>query len=115
MDKLNTPKKPAPRDWHRADWHRADVVASLRKAGWSLRRLSIHHGYSGGLLKAALARPYPKAERIIAQAIGIEPQRIWPSRYHPDGSPKSGRGERGIGRRTVKSSGAAGICNVENA
>lgn len=94
--KLNTPKKPADRDWHRAD-----VVASLRKAGWSLRRLSIHHGYSAGSLRAALARPYPKAERIIAQAIGIEPQRIWPSRYHPDGAPKSGRGERGIGRRTV--------------
>lgn len=35
-----------------SDWHRADIVAALHKQGWSLRRLSLHHGYkSAGALK----------------------------------------------------------------
>ena len=64
------------------DWHRADIVAALRKAGWSIRRLSIHHGYaSPTTLVHALAHSWPKGERLVAAAIGIDPSEIWPSRY----------------------------------
>ncbi|WP_083460545.1 helix-turn-helix domain-containing protein [Gulbenkiania mobilis] len=63
------------------DWHRADIVAALHKAGWSLRRLSQEAGLSAGALNNALDRPWPKAERIIAAAIGEAPEAIWPSRY----------------------------------
>lgn len=63
------------------DWDPADVVAALRKAGWSLRRLSRAHGYHPDALKHALRRPYPQAERIIARALGTDPESIWPSRY----------------------------------
>ncbi|WP_347253489.1 helix-turn-helix domain-containing protein [Leminorella grimontii] len=64
------------------DWHRADIVAALHKQGWSLRKLSIHHGYkSAGSLKNALDRPWPKGERLIAAAIGLHPEQIWPTRY----------------------------------
>lgn len=70
---------------HLDDWHRADIVAALRKQGWSLRRLSQHHGYkSATALNNALDRPWPKGERLIAQAIGVAPEVIWPSRYQPD-------------------------------
>lgn len=64
-----------------ADWHRADVVAALHKAGWSLRELSRQSGLSAGTLKSALDRPYRKAEGIIANAIGLQPETIWPERY----------------------------------
>lgn len=63
------------------DWHPADTIAALRKAGWSFRKLSQHHGYSPGTLKNALYRRWPKAERLIAEAIGVSPSVIWPSRY----------------------------------
>lgn len=63
------------------DWHRADIVAALRKAGWSLRRLSRYHGYEAGSLGQALKRPWPRAERLIAEAIGVSPEAIWPTRY----------------------------------
>ncbi|WP_136414762.1 helix-turn-helix domain-containing protein [Herbaspirillum sp. ST 5-3] len=63
------------------DWHRADVVAALHKKGWSLRELSRQSGLSDGTLKSALDRPYPKAERIIAAALGLDPRAIWPNRY----------------------------------
>lgn len=75
MRKSTAPKKEA-------DWHSADIVAALTKAGWSLRRLSLHHGYlSATTLKHALARPWPKGERLIADAIGKAPETIWPTRY----------------------------------
>lgn len=77
MAKSNHPKKPAPQDWHRAD-----IKAALEKAGWSLRKLSKAHGYAAPTtLTIPLARPWPKGERIIADAIGIDPAKIWPSRY----------------------------------
>ncbi|MBK0413595.1 MULTISPECIES: helix-turn-helix domain-containing protein [Chromobacterium] len=65
-----------------ADWHRADIVAAVHKAGWSLRRLSIEAGLCAGALNNALDRSWPKAEGIIAAAIGVPPESIWPSRYN---------------------------------
>ncbi|KPV39515.1 hypothetical protein AN478_10185 [Thiohalorhabdus denitrificans] len=61
------------------DWDPADIVAALHKAGWSLRRLSFAHGYRSDALKHALRRPYPRAERLIAETLGLEPRDLWPS------------------------------------
>jgi len=63
------------------DWHPADIGAALKKAGTNMSALSRNHGYSNNNLRNAIYRRYPKAERIIAQAIGVEPADIWPSRY----------------------------------
>lgn len=71
----------APEKKAAVDWHRADIVAALHKKGWSLRKLSTEAGLSPGALNNALDRPWPKAERIIAAAIGEQPEAIWPSRY----------------------------------
>lgn len=76
MDALHSSKKSAY-----TDWHRADIVAALHKAGWSLRQLSLQSGLATRTLNGALDRPYPKAESIIAAAIGIAPEVIWPERY----------------------------------
>ena len=43
--------------------------------------LSVANGYTRNGLRNALYRKYPKAERIIAGAIGVNPEDIWPSRY----------------------------------
>lgn len=63
------------------DWHRADILAALKKRNLSLAKLSRMNGYTSNCLANALDRPYPKAERIIANAIEEDPQNIWPSRY----------------------------------
>jgi Ner family transcriptional regulator len=65
----------------RADWHRVDIVAALHKRGMSIRALSVRSGLKPDTLKNALSRAYPRAERIIAEALGITPEKIWPSRY----------------------------------
>lgn len=64
-----------------ADWHRIDIVAELHKQGITMRELSIGAGLKPDTLKNALHRSYPKGERIIANALNVEPARIWPSRY----------------------------------
>lgn len=63
------------------DWHRADIKSALEKKGLSLRALSIQSGMKRDTLKNALDRRWPKGESIIASAIGVPPQKIWPSRY----------------------------------
>lgn len=109
MPTVDTTKKPA----RQQDWHRADIKAALEKRGWSIRRLSLNHGYAGKSLAGALSKPWPRAETLIAETIGVTPQRIWPSRYHRDGTPKSGRGERGLGRYRAKRSTAPEGSNVQ--
>lgn len=79
------------------DWHNAKIIAELRmKAQTSLRQLSEENGLAPNTLAQALQRPYPKAERIIADAIGVSPQTIWPSRYNSDGTTSRRKGKRSI-------------------
>lgn len=83
---MDTPK--ASKKASRQDWHPADITAALRKAGWSYSQLALAHNYaSKSALCNALRDPYPKAERIIAKAIGVQPMEIWPSRYDAAGQP----------------------------
>ncbi|MEO3740742.1 helix-turn-helix transcriptional regulator [Kosakonia sp. WA-90] len=67
------------------NWHKADVVAALHKKGTSLAALSRAMGLSSSTLANALERPWPKGEAIIAEAIGVTPDVIWPERYYKDG------------------------------
>ena len=65
-----------------ADWHRADVVAALKKAGWSVRALSVANELRPDTLRNALYCPfYPKGEKIIADALDMKPEDIWPQRH----------------------------------
>lgn len=98
LNTLNMPKKPASKK----DWHRADIIAAVRKTGTTLSKLARDLGYFYTTLNNALNMPYPKYERLIAEHLGTTPQAIWPSRYRNDGTPKSGRGERGLGRFKAK-------------
>lgn len=65
----------------RQNWHPADIVAALKKQGTSLAALSRKAGLSSSTLANTLSRPWPKGELIIAQALNIPPDVIWPERY----------------------------------
>lgn len=84
------------------DWHKADIIAAVRKTGTNLQQLSRKLGLGRTTLSNAIHAPYPRYERIIATHLGTQPHLIWPSRYRTDGTPKSGRGERGLGRYKAK-------------
>lgn len=63
------------------DWHPADIIAGLRKRGTTLAALSRKSGLASTTLSNALSRPWPKGERLIAEALGKRPEEIWSSRY----------------------------------
>ena len=85
----------------REDWHPADILAALHKRGITLRALAASHGLTNSsTLSAAMVRSYPSSERRIADALGLHPMEIWPSRYNSDGSRKP------QGLRALKSSAA---------
>jgi len=69
------------------DWHPADVLAALKKRGYSLAGLSVANGYHPTAAGKALKQPWPAMERLVAEAIGLPPQTIWPSRYDCEGRP----------------------------
>lgn len=97
--KLDNHQPPLPQDWHKAE-----IRCALEKRGYSYAKLSRLNGYCDTAVQMVVHIPWPKVERIVADAIGVTPQEIWPSRYHEDGRPKSGRNERGIGRFKRKAS-----------
>lgn len=63
------------------DWHRADIIAALHKQGWSIAALARVHELGVSTVRSALDKPYPKSEKIIAEAIGVAPEVIWPKRF----------------------------------
>ncbi|ECG8593288.1 transcriptional regulator [Salmonella enterica subsp. salamae] len=63
------------------DWHSADIIAGLRKRGTSLAAVSRQAGLASSTLANALIKHWPKGERLIAEALGVAPEQIWPSRY----------------------------------
>lgn len=65
-----------------ADWHRADIGVALKKKGATLAALARKNGYASNSLQNSLSREWPKAELIIASAIGVSLHEIWPSCYH---------------------------------
>ena len=70
-----------------SDWHPADVQAALKKRGITMTGLAERHGYHFTAVSRATRQRWPEVQAIIAQALELEPQEIWPSRYHPDGTP----------------------------
>ena len=65
----------------KSDWHPADIIAGQKKRGTSLSALSRQAGLASSTLANALIRQWPKGERLIAEALDIAPEQIWPSRY----------------------------------
>ncbi|HUN39355.1 MAG TPA: helix-turn-helix domain-containing protein [Acetobacteraceae bacterium] len=76
------------------DWHPADVLAALKKRGFSLAGLSVANGYHPTAAGKALKRSWPAMEAIIARALDVSPAAIWPSRYDPAGLPIADRPRR---------------------
>ncbi|HEY3590682.1 MAG TPA: helix-turn-helix transcriptional regulator [Buttiauxella sp.] len=64
-----------------SDWHPVDIIAGLKKRGTSLSALSRQARLASSTLANALTCRWPKGERLIAEALDVAPEKIWPSRY----------------------------------
>lgn len=81
-----------------ADMHPADIKAALAKRGITLSRIAFDAGLTDPTsLSACFRRPMPASEKRIADALGVEPATIWPTRYDQNGkSIKNGRNATAI-------------------
>jgi len=71
------PQKPIAQDWSKAR-----IRFAVHDRGLTFKGLTLASGYrSVDAVAQCLHRPYPKVERILAEAIGERPETIWPSRY----------------------------------
>lgn len=70
-----------------ADKVRAWVIYQLAVQGRSVASVGRDAGVSRQTIHQVFARPYPRMERLIADALGLRPEDIWPSRYDADGLP----------------------------
>ena len=59
--------------------HPADVIAALHKRGTSLRQLAIQNGYAH--IGRVLTSQWLAAEQVVAKALDMKPEAIWPTRY----------------------------------
>ncbi|MCC5813048.1 MAG: helix-turn-helix domain-containing protein [Ectothiorhodospiraceae bacterium] len=62
----------------RREW----IKFQLAIRGYTLAALAREHGVTRQQPQAALNRPYPKWERIIADLLQLKPEQLWPERYN---------------------------------
>ena len=72
-----------------ADWLWDEVLAALHSEGLTLRRLAALHQVDVQAISCVQFRPSPLSQTRIAEALGVAPQQIWPTRYEADGTPRS--------------------------
>ena len=72
----------------RREW----IKYALHCKGLTIEALARAHGADRRCVGQCLKSPLPKWERIIADALGVRPEQLWPERYGPDGKPNRKRG-----------------------
>ena len=81
--------------------HPEDIKAAVRKKGVTLTSLAVKNGLDPSACRAALKRPYGRAEKAISSLLGIPLHRLWPDRYDASGRRKT-RHERESNTTFVK-------------
>ena len=79
MNKSDVPLNPAQR-W---EW----IKYQLRAKGQSLATLARDLNVSDTAVKNTKRTPYPRMERAIAKALGLDPIDLWPERWNANGTP----------------------------
>ena len=67
------------------NWHKQDIIAAVRIRGSNLRRLGLERGFFKNTLYVACERPFPHAQQVIADYLGLRRQDIWPEFYDEAG------------------------------
>ena len=80
---------------------RNEIIAKIKDAGFTLKKLAQTNGFTASAISVCLSTPWPAVEKIIGDAIGISPHKIWPPRYAGKGVPiKRGRAKESRGTKS---------------
>ena len=73
------------------DIHPAFLKAALAVRGHTLTGLAQRHRKAPSYFRVALVAPFPKAMRILAQALECRPHSLWPSLFDAEDTPIKAR------------------------
>jgi len=62
------------------DW--PGIVAELHRRGMTLTELAKRNGLPLGATRKLRSTPHFKAQRIVAEFLGMKPEELWPDRHH---------------------------------
>ncbi len=68
----------------RSGWHRQDIMAAVRKGGSTLAGLGRATGLARATMVWALVRPHVRANRAIADFLGVPLNELWPQWFDAD-------------------------------
>lgn len=89
--KTKTPSPEVPSDPElRWEW----IKFQLRAKGTSLAKVARKMNVSISAVLNVKRLPYPRMERAIAKALGLEPNELWPDRWDASGTPQRQRPKR---------------------
>ncbi len=71
---------------------RAWIIYQLALQDRSLASLARDAGISRQAVWQAMVKPYPRAEKIIAESLNMDPETLFPERYDSNGQPNRKRG-----------------------
>lgn len=75
-----TPSHDRDRHW---------ILAELKRRYGSLNDFASTTPLPASHFSVALGAPYPRADRLIAKALGMSVHELWPDRYESDGTRKA--------------------------
>jgi len=70
-------------------WSPERIRTAIRDKGISQAALARENGLSEAAVRNAILNPGPAAEKVISEFLGVPLQELWPSRYYPDGRPRT--------------------------
>lgn len=94
---------------------RAWVKYQIQLQGKSMSEVAAGAGVDRRTLYQTFLRPYPRMEKVIADAVDLTPQVLFPERYDADGLPcrPMGRPKKST-VKTIQNTTARSGCNVQN-
>lgn len=68
-------------------WHPQDIIAEIRKRGWTHQKIADHLGLSRSTVTLSIRTGSSVIVRaFIARLIGAQEEELWPFRFPPSGS-----------------------------
>lgn len=75
-------------------WDAPGILAEVKRKGETLTSLARNAGLNDSACRTSLTRPFPAADKVISDFLGVPLHKLWPERYEKDG-------ER-IDKRTIR-------------
>lgn len=69
------------RKTQKRSWDAPGILAEVKRRGSTLTKLAEDNGLNSSACRTALSRPFPAADKVISDFIGVSLHELWPERY----------------------------------